>query len=58
MKEGALIYLAVGAFVATGIRMPLFGRNWFAVTALWPWPVAAHVVHRITGKLPRWTPPL
>ena len=60
MTKAALIYLGVGVFIAaktTPMDFP-FGRNSLVVAALWPWPVAAHLVKLATGKYPSWTPPL
>jgi hypothetical protein len=53
-----VLYLTIGvilAYVLCPISFP-FGRNALFVTALWPWPVAAHWVKVFTGKYPSWTP--
>lgn len=60
MLIALLFYLVVGlilAKIACPISFP-FGRNSISVTLLWPWPVAAHLVRLVTGKYPKWTPPL
>lgn len=57
---GLLAYLTVGVLLARKVcplSWPL-GHNAIAVTLLWPWLVAAELVRRVTGKYPRWTPPL
>lgn len=54
------LYLLTGVLIArkvTPMSFP-FGRNAVMVTLLWPWPVAAHLVSKVTGKYPSWTPPL
>jgi len=36
----------------------LLVQNAYVIWALWPWPIAAHLVRLVTGRYPSWTPPL
>ena len=53
MLAAALIYLAIGLGIALSS-----GTHIFFFTFFWPWPIAAQIVKRITGKYPKWTPAL
>lgn len=64
MIAAILIYLGIG--LAFGWHTTPHSWTWFfhyrgyhnfiAVTLTWPWLLAAIVIHRLTGRWPRWTP--
>lgn len=49
-------YLIIGAAIAW--RVLPFSRTALVVVLLWPWPIAGHLVYKVTGKYPRWMPPI
>lgn len=55
-----MLYLYIGFRIARRACPYSFptGNNAVLVAMLWPWPIAAHCIFKVTGRYPRWTPPL
>ena len=49
-------YFIVGWLIAW--RVSDFSRNALLLVLLWPIPIAGHLVYVVTGKYPRWMPPI